>query len=85
MFGEFLSAHALNLACYGAFVAIFAGVERLRPVERQSPRAFLFNLSLFSLLYLGLSGYYYEMSNCIAMSRISAKCTLAFPISSAAI
>jgi len=62
MFGEFLSAHALNLACYGAFVAIFAGVERLRPVERQSPRAFLFNLSLFSLLYLGLSGYYYEMS-----------------------
>ncbi len=62
MFGDFLRQHALNLVCYGAFVAIFALVERGRPVERQSPRTFLFNLSLFSLLYLGLSGYYYEMA-----------------------
>ncbi len=62
MFGEFLRAHALNLFCYVAFVAIFALIERVRPVERQSPRAFLFNLSLFSLLYLCLSGYYYEIA-----------------------
>ena len=54
--------HALNLLCYGAMVGLFALIEWLRPVEKQSPRAFVFNLSLFSMLYLGLSGYYYEMA-----------------------
>jgi len=54
--------HALNLLCYGAMVGLFALIEWVRPVEKQSPRAFVFNLSLFSLLYLGLSGYYYEMA-----------------------
>lgn len=62
MLGAFLRQHALNLLCYAALMAAFGAVERLRPVEKQSARAFLFNLSLFSLLYLGLSLYYYEMA-----------------------
>lgn len=62
MFGVFLRQHTINLLCYIGLVGAFALVERLRPVEKQSPRAFLFNLSLFALLYLGLSYYYFEMA-----------------------
>jgi sterol desaturase/sphingolipid hydroxylase (fatty acid hydroxylase superfamily) len=62
MFGEFLRDHIVNLAFYGGVVALFAVVERLRPVEKQSVRALAFNVSLFSLLYLALSYYYYEMA-----------------------
>lgn len=62
MFGAFLREHTLNLLCYGTLVAGFALIERLQPVEKQSPRVFGFNVALFTLLYLGLSGYYYEMA-----------------------
>jgi sterol desaturase/sphingolipid hydroxylase (fatty acid hydroxylase superfamily) len=61
MFGEFLRDHAINLLFYGAVIALFAVIERWRPVERQTPRAFAFNFALFATLYLGLSGYYFAM------------------------
>jgi sterol desaturase/sphingolipid hydroxylase (fatty acid hydroxylase superfamily) len=61
MFGEFLREHAVNLAFYGAVIAVFALAERWRPVEKQTARAFLFNFALFASMYLGLSGYYYGM------------------------
>jgi|SRR6185312_328420 len=62
MFGEFLREHVVHLALYGAAILAFAIIERCRPVEKQSPRTFLFNFALFSTLYFALSGYYFGMA-----------------------
>ncbi|MGH6982520.1 MAG: sterol desaturase family protein, partial [Stellaceae bacterium] len=62
MFWDFLREHVVHLALYGAAILAFAGIERWRPVEKQSPRAFLFNFALFATLYLVLSGYYFGMA-----------------------
>lgn len=62
MFGAFLRQHVVHLALYGAAILAFALIERLRPVERQRPGAFLFNFLLFTTIYLALSGYYFGMA-----------------------
>ncbi len=62
MFGAFLQQHVLVLLGYGAMVASFAALERWRPVDRQTAPSLFFNLALFSLIYLGLSGYYFGMT-----------------------
>ncbi len=73
MFGEFVRDHAITLAFYGTVVALFAVIERWRPVEKQTAHAFAFNLVLFATLYLGLSGYYFGMvrlHHCIESLRL---------------
>ena len=62
MFGDFLREHVVHLALYGVAILAFGAIERLRPVERQSPRAFLFNFALFTTIYIALSGYYFGMA-----------------------